>query len=122
MKEREGPPRYAIDPRNRRVQPGLYAVSASLVKGLPWRVYDSPWEGFGNTIWSPYQAWFNAFAYFDELTPIAKVGHSIFVYRVSPEDAERLSPLWHDPEVSEAFRARRRVNRRFFLASEPPRP
>lgn len=122
MKEGEGPPRYVVDPRNRRLQPGLYAVSASLVKGLPWRVYDSPWQGFGNTNWLGYRAWFNAFAYFDELTPIAKVGHSIFVYRVRPEDAERLSTLWSDPEVAKALRARRRADRGFFLASEPRRP
>ena len=34
------PPRYrGAGPI--RLEPGLYAVSVSLVRGLPWRVYDS---------------------------------------------------------------------------------
>ena len=67
--------------------PGLYAVSASLAKGLPWRVYDP-----GR--WSPYRAEMHAYSYFDKLTPFAKIGGSIWLYRVSPADAERLSRLW----------------------------
>jgi hypothetical protein len=73
--------------RPTRLQPGLYAVSASLVRGLPWRVYD-------NARWLPYSAWKGAFGYFQELTPIARIGDSIFVYRVTNADAARLAPLW----------------------------
>ena len=74
-------------PRPRRLDPGLYAVSASLVRGLPWRVYD-------NARWPPYSAGENAFGYFRELKPIARVGGSIFVYRVTAADAARLGRLW----------------------------
>jgi hypothetical protein len=92
MKKDKMPPRYFYAPQDIRLEPGLYAVSASLLEGLPWRVYDSPWQGFGH--WGYYSAWFNAFSYFQELTPIAKVGYSIYVYRVDPEQAERLSRHW----------------------------
>jgi hypothetical protein len=71
----------------RPLEPGLYAVSASLVRGLPWRVYD-------NARWAPYSAWTDAFGYFRTLSPIAQVGRSIFVYRVNEADAARLAPLW----------------------------
>ncbi|MEA2630724.1 MAG: hypothetical protein QOE66_943, partial [Chloroflexota bacterium] len=76
-----------IRPRPARLEPGLYAVSASLVRGLPWRVYD-------NTRWRPYSAWIDAFGYFRALTPIERIGDSIFVYRVGGKDAARLAPLW----------------------------
>lgn len=67
--------------------PGLYAVSASLMRGLPWRVYDP-----GR--YPPYEARRDAFAYFAGLRPIGHVGHSIFLYRITPEDARGLARLW----------------------------
>lgn len=70
-------------------QPGLYAVSASLVRGLPWRVYDGD-----PSRWAPRSAWMNAFSYFQEIEPFAKVGYSIFLYRVTPDEARRLSRHW----------------------------
>ena len=51
------PPLDQFGPRPTRLEPGLYAVSASLVRGLPWRVYD-------NARWAPYSAWTDAFGYF----------------------------------------------------------
>ena len=84
---RDLPPRNRFGTRPERLEPGLYAVSASLVRGLPWRVYDN--EG-----WLPYSVWTDAFSYFSSLKPIARIGHSIFVYRVSEEDAARLAPIW----------------------------
>jgi hypothetical protein len=81
------PSRDRFGPRPARLQPGLYAVSASLARGLPWRVYD-------NARWLPYSAWEHAFEYFHTLTPIARIGYSIFVYRVTEGDAARLAPLW----------------------------
>lgn len=84
-------PRHMLDPNGARLQAGLYAVSASLVKGLPWRVYDSPYQGYGLKRWAPYQAWFDAFSYFQSLKPIDKVGYSIWIYRVSKEDAARIN-------------------------------
>jgi hypothetical protein len=91
----------SIDPRNpnpaclgpaTRLRPGLYAVSASLVRGLPWRLYDS---GPPIQTWSP--AWnargpAPAFGYFAELTPIATIGHSIFVYDLTKDQCDRLNP------------------------------
>ena len=73
--------------------PGLYAVSASLVRGLPWRVYD-------RSRMAPFAAGQDAFGYFRTLTPIARVGHSIFVYRITPEDAERVARYWRGPARS----------------------
>lgn len=74
--------------------PGLYAVSASLMRGLPWRVYDpNP-----SVVTQQWRARAQAFAYFRQLTPIASIGHSIFVYRVTREDANRLAPLWDTPK------------------------
>jgi hypothetical protein len=73
------------------LRPGVYAVSASLVRGLPWRLYDS-----GDPAWTwrgpSWSAGKGAFAYFADLTPVAKVGHSIFVYDVTEEDCARINP------------------------------
>jgi len=70
--------------------PGLYAVSASLMRGLPWRVYD-------RTAWAPFDAKPGAFAYFADLAPIAQVGHSILIYRVNRTDAAKLAAKWARP-------------------------
>jgi hypothetical protein len=86
------PPRDRFGPRPTRPTPGLYAVSASLVRGLPWRVYDNE---VGRLL--PHSAWINAFAYFRTLTPIGSVGGSIFLYRLDAADAARLAPLWEGP-------------------------
>jgi hypothetical protein len=63
-------------------QPGLYAISANLVAGLPFRVRDQA----GN-LWNAEQ---DAYGYFRSLDPIAQIGYSIFVYEVTPEQADRL--------------------------------
>ena len=64
-------------------------MSASLVYGLPWRLYDpSPKFQAWAPAWNAFQP--DAFGYFRELTPIARVGHSIYVYLVTEEDAARL--------------------------------
>ncbi len=98
--ESELPPRYSLNPDAMALEPGLYAVSASLVKGLPWRVYDSPWNGLDQNRWAPRQCWTNAFGYFRDLTPIDKVGHSIWIYRVSSEQAAALGHYWKGPAPS----------------------
>ncbi len=72
------------------LRPGLYAVSASLVRGLPWRLYD---PGDPTLTWSPgWAAGKGAFDYFAELAPFAKVGHSIFLYDVTQEQCDRINP------------------------------
>ena len=71
----------------RTLTPGVYAVSASLVRGLRWRFYDSLSLTVPQSAWQA--AWSsdpNAFAYFAAFKPVAKVGHSIFVYEIRPED------------------------------------
>ena len=40
------PPRIVMEGLDKPPEPGLYAVSASLTRGLPWRVYDSNLPGF----------------------------------------------------------------------------
>jgi hypothetical protein len=72
------------------LRPGVYAVSASLVRGLPWRIYD---PGALPKAWSPaWSATMGAFAYFAELTPSATVGYSIFIYEVTEADCARINP------------------------------
>jgi hypothetical protein len=92
------PARYKFRSEPIRLEPGLYAVSASLVRGLPWRVYDSPGQLWEQKRWAPYAAWKYAFSYFDQLKPVAQVGHSIFIYRVTEDDARRLSSMWEEPK------------------------
>lgn len=75
-----------VDP-SRPPPPGLYAVSASLVRGLDWRVYAPGQPGY-------LPAHRSAFRYFQELTPFAKIGYSIFLYRVSETDVRRLARHW----------------------------
>jgi hypothetical protein len=77
-------------PPRRPLEPGLYAVSASLVRGLPWRVYDKGQLG-------TFSARAGAFGYFRALEPIGHVGYSIWLYRVSKADVARLAPLWAPP-------------------------
>ena len=62
--------------------PGLYAVSASLLRGLPWRVYDSNLPGFPEwRAWAPFEAGWHAYSYFERFKPIDSIGHSILIYR-----------------------------------------
>lgn len=88
-----------------RLEPGLYAVSASFLRGLPYTSYDSSLQ-----VPNLYPAWDSrnagaagrqAFTYFQELEPVDHVGHSILIYRVTPEQAARLneSNTWADPAL-----------------------
>jgi hypothetical protein len=86
--------RIMLDGPAPKLTPGYYAVSATLLYGLRWRLYDpaSPkiapeaWE----LNWNVYEP--HAFKYFREFTPIAKIGHSIYVYHLSAEDVARVTP------------------------------
>jgi len=88
-------PGYVAGPAP-RLTPGVYAVSASIVKGLPWRFYDHSTLKNSLIGWMP--SWNDrvggAFGYFQKLRPVARVGHSIYVYEVSATDCQRLAPLW----------------------------
>jgi hypothetical protein len=82
------PPPRLVGPA-RRLAPGYYAVSASLVYGLPWRLYDPSPDA-----WAPvWNAERNAFSYFQQFEPIRPIGHSIYVYKLSREDVDRAAPL-----------------------------
>jgi hypothetical protein len=89
MQEKPSPMLHGPAPR---LSPGLYAVSATLVYGLPWRLYDSAPPALVPEAWPPQWDAFRpyAFSYFQALTPMARVGHSIYVYEVRPEDVARL--------------------------------
>ena len=65
------------------IRPGYFAVSASLAHGLPWRVYDV-------SRWAPFQADQAAFDYFLKVKPVAKIGWSIFVYKLDEQQANLL--------------------------------
>ncbi|QEH33075.1 hypothetical protein OJF2_15720 [Aquisphaera giovannonii] len=69
-----------------QLAPGYYAISASIVQGLPWRLYDpSPF------VWEPcWNADQDAFSYFRRLTPIHRIGHSIDVYKLTEQDVARV--------------------------------
>ncbi len=59
--------------------PGLYAISANLLVGLPYQVMDhGRWVPAGDTLAEPQQI----FAYFRKRPPEAVIGGSILLYRV----------------------------------------
>jgi hypothetical protein len=77
-----------------RLAPGYYAVSATLLYGLPWRLYDPASPLTVPAAWQP--AWNahgpDAFGYFRQLRPIGPtIGHSIYVYHVSADDVARVA-------------------------------
>jgi hypothetical protein len=87
----EAPPPRLVGP-SKHLEPGYYAISASLVYGLPWRLYD-PSPALPDA-WQPaWNAGENAFGYFRELRPEARIGHSIYIYNLSQEDVNRVAPL-----------------------------
>ncbi len=77
-----------------RLTPGYYAVSATLLYGLPWRLYDpAPLDSVPEAwpiVWNAYQI--DAYGYFREFTPINRIGHSINIYRLTEEDIARVAP------------------------------
>ena len=78
----------------RRLAPGYYAVSATLVHGLPWRLYD-PSPMSWAPAWNAFEK--DAFGYFRIFQPIARIGHSIYVYKLSQADVDRARPLLEAP-------------------------
>ncbi|MFI5460175.1 MAG: hypothetical protein ACHRXM_32565, partial [Isosphaerales bacterium] len=96
----------ANDPRlfgpARRLEPGYYAVSVTLLYGLPWRLYDpAPPE---EVVQARAPAWNvvapNAFEYFRQFEPIKKIGHSIYVYHLSEANVARVASLFEGPRRS----------------------
>jgi hypothetical protein len=83
-----------------RLTPGYYAVSATLLYGLPWRLYDpAPPTGVPEA-WAPTwnAARPGAFGYFQQFQPILPpIGHSIYVYHLSADDVARVAPQLEGP-------------------------
>ena len=76
----------------KELKPGYYAVSATLLYGLHWRLYDS--TPYWHEAWQPaWSASSNAFAYFRLFEPIARIGHSIYVYKLDEADVALAAPL-----------------------------
>jgi hypothetical protein len=76
------------------LRPGYYAVSVSVLYGLPWRFYDPAPPSAVLNPWAP--AWdafeFDAFGYFQWFEPIKKIGHSIYIYYLTEADVARVAP------------------------------
>ncbi|WP_169974089.1 ArnT family glycosyltransferase [Tautonia rosea] len=73
-------------------KPGLYAVSTSLMRGLPWRVY-------APDRWAPMSARGGAFSYFEPLEPLGHIGYSILLYRIDEADVARMAQRWQSAPV-----------------------
>ena len=76
----------------KKLTPGYYAVSVTLLYGLPWRLYDparirEAWE----PAWNAWEE--DAFWYFRQFEPIKRIGHSIYVYHLSADDVAGAAPL-----------------------------
>jgi hypothetical protein len=79
-----------------KLTPGYYAVSATLLYGLPWRLYDPASLVEAKAAWGP--AWRvmedDVFWYFRQFEPIKKIGHSIYVYHLNADDIAGAAPLF----------------------------
>ena len=70
-----------------KLSPGYYAVSVTLLYGLPWRLYDPCSLLQPRAAWSPvWNAQEDAFWYFRQFRPERRIGHSIYVYHLTAED------------------------------------
>ncbi len=87
----------------KKLQPGYYAISATLLYGLPWRLYDPANPDTVPEAWSP--AWNaalpDAFGYFRTyFTPIGPpIGHSIYIYHLTEADIARAAPVLESRSV-----------------------
>jgi hypothetical protein len=76
---------------------GYYAISVSLLYGLPWRFYDPVSLVEPTAAWVP--AWnihdehADAFRYFRQFEPIKKIGHSIYVYHLTADQVAGAAPM-----------------------------
>ena len=90
---------YLIGPA-RRLTPGLYAVSATALRGLHWRFNDPASQTSPEFTWqSAWNAGNRVYSYFEDFEPIAQIGHSIYVYKLSAEDCARWDRKFRLPRV-----------------------
>jgi hypothetical protein len=75
-------PSYGGNAESPAPKPGWYAVSVNFVCGARFRGYDER----GQDISFPA----GAFSYFQQFTPVDKAGYSIFIYHITPEEANQV--------------------------------
>ncbi len=87
----------------KKLEPGYYAISATLLYGLPWRLYDPADTNKVPEAWAP--AWNaalpDAYGYFRTyFTPIGPpLGHSIYIYHLTEADIARAAPVLESRKV-----------------------
>lgn len=74
--------------------PGLFAISVNFLRGYRFFLFDE--KGNRQTLNG------TEFTYFQKLKPIGRAGYSIYVYRLSLEDAERLRKELEYPALSQS--------------------
>lgn len=80
--------------------PGWYAIDANFLHGTHFRSAD------GNGKWQRIPRQGMNFEYFLRLTPVERVGSSIFIYRVTMEDANQLRSTLKLPLIEPPLAAR----------------
>ena len=80
------PPNPLLIGPSKKLTPGYYAVSVTLLYGLSWRLYDPISLNSGQNAWAP--TWnvarrTDAFWYFRQFEPIRRIGHSIYIYHLT---------------------------------------
>jgi len=93
LSSREGA-NVSRDLPNDAPQPGWYAVSANFVCGLPFVAPD----GNGGIV----QIRREMYTYFQRFQPVDRAGYSIFIYHITPEEANRVRREMGLPPVEEA--------------------
>jgi hypothetical protein len=76
-------------------QPGWYAVSVNLLCGMGFIAYDEK----GHWTLIPR----GGYSYFGLFTPVGKAGYSIFIYYISPDDADRARDALGLPRLSDGM-------------------
>ena len=80
------PPRYRARPVGDPARAGPLRGQRVARRGAPLAGLRQPAARLrASTAGRRIAVWFNAFGYFRELTPVDKVGYSIWIYRVTPE-------------------------------------
>jgi Dolichyl-phosphate-mannose-protein mannosyltransferase len=75
----------------KQLTPGYYAVSATILYGLNWRFYDS--TAYWHEAWQPsWRMEDEAYSYFRQFEPIDRIGHSIYIYKLTEADVRRSEP------------------------------
>jgi hypothetical protein len=86
------PPARPGVPAETGPQPGWYAVSVNFACGMGFPVY-------GENSQMVYIA-YGAYLYFKEFTPVDRVGYSIWIYHILPEEADRVRARLGLPALS----------------------